>query len=68
MEGEDRKDLWREIVAVCGGSKDSVCKFRFSNMIPCVCGGSKDPFRFCNMIPCVAIMIAMIMLVWYSTS
>ena len=37
MEGEDRKDLWRELVTVCGGSKDSVCKFRFSNI-----GGDYD--------------------------
>ena len=36
MEGEDRKDLWRELVTVCGGSKDPVCKFRFSNIFPCV--------------------------------
>ena len=36
MEGEDRKDLWRELVTVCGGSKDPICKFRFCTIIPCV--------------------------------
>ena len=64
MEGEDRKDLWRELVTVCGGSKDSVCKFRFSIMIMILMimlinirGGSKDTvckFRFSNMLPSVS--------------
>ena len=66
MEGEDRKDLWRELVTVCGGSKDSVCKFRFSIMIMIMImtimlinirGGSKDTvckFRFSNMLPSVS--------------
>ena len=42
MEGEDRKDLWRELVTVCGGSKDSICKFRFFNMTQCVSDHGHD--------------------------
>jgi len=33
-EGEDQKDLWRELVAVCGGSKEPVCKFSLEREVP----------------------------------
>ena len=63
MEGEDRKDLWRELVTVCGGSKDSVCKFRFSIMILMIMGEARTLFANSGFPTCSQVLVIVIMMI-----